>query len=83
MKVRTAQRLLEVSQSKAVETPVMGTLVKEGLTLPNSITEDIGGVLLTPRYSTKQLRRINKRLKNKKRQEERWARKQLGVIAKW
>ncbi len=83
MKTKTTQCLLEVSQSKAVEIPMLGTLVKEGRTLPNSITEDIGGILLAPRYSAKQLRRINKRLKNKKRQEEKWARKQMGFLAKW
>ena len=83
MKTKTIQCLLEVSQSKAVETPVMGILVKEGQNLPNSITEDIGGILLAPRYSAKQLRRINRHLKNKKRQEEKWARKQMGFLAKW
>ena len=83
METKTIQCLLEVSQSEAVETPVMGTLVQEGLSLPNSITEDIGGMLLAPRYSVKQLRRINRHLKNKKRQEEKWVRKQLGFIAKW
>ena len=51
MKTKTIQRLLEVSQSKAVNTPVMGTLVKEGQTLPNSVTEDIGGFSLSPGYS--------------------------------
>ena len=76
-------RLLEVSQSKAVNTPVMGTLVKEGQTLPNSVTEDIGGFSLAPGYSKTQLRRINNRLRNKERQEKKWTRKQLGVIAKW
>ena len=83
METKTIQRLSEVSQSKAVEIPMLGTLVKEGRTLPNSITEDIGGILLAPRYSAKQLRRINKRLKNKKRQEEKWARKQMRFLAKW
>ena len=68
---------------KAVETPVMEILVKEGQNLPNNITEDIGGILLAPRYSAKQLRRINRHLKNKKRQEEKWARKQMGFLAKW
>jgi len=83
MKTKTIQRLLEVSQSKAVNTPVMGTLVKEGQTLPNSVTEDIGGFSLSPGYSIRQLRRINNRLKNKERQERKWSQKQLGVIAKW
>ena len=77
------QCLSEVSQSKAVEIPMLGILVKEGRTLPNSITEDIGGILLAPRYSAKQLRRINKRLKNKQRQEEKLARKQMRFLAKW
>ena len=83
MKTKTIQRLLEVSQSKAVNTPVMGTLVKEGQTLPNSVTEDIGGFSLSPGYSIRQLRRINNCLKNKERQERKWSQKQLGVIAKW
>jgi len=83
MKTKTIQRLLEVSQSKAVNTPVMGTLVKEGQTLPNSVTEDIGGFSLSPGYSIRQLRRINNCLKNKEREERKWSQKQLGVIAKW
>ena len=83
MNTKTVYRLLEVSQSKAVNIPVMGTLVKEGQTLPNSVTEDIGGFSLAPGYSKTQLRRINNRLRNKERQEKKWTRKQLGVIAKW
>ena len=83
MNTKTTYRLLEVSQSKAVNTPVMGTLVKEGQTLPNSVTEDIGGFSLSPGYSIRQLRRINNCLKNKERQERKWSQKQLGVIAKW
>jgi hypothetical protein len=83
MKTKTVYRLLEVSQSKAANTPVMGTLVKEGQTLPNSVTEDIGGFSLSPGYSLRQLRRINNCLKNKERQERKWSQKQLGVIAKW
>ena len=83
MNTKTTYRLLEVSQSKAVNTPVMGTLVKEGQTLPNSVTEDIGGFSLASGYSKTQLRRINNRLRNKERQEKKWTRKQLGVIAKW
>ena len=83
MKTKTVYRLLEVSQSKAANTPVMGTLVKEGQTLPNSVTEDIGGFSLAPSYSKTQFRQINNRLKNKERQERKWTRKQLGVIAKW
>ena len=83
MKVRTTQRLLEVSQSKAVETPVMETLVKEGRTLPNSVTEDIGGFSLAPSYSAKELRRINKRLKYNNRQSTKSAKKQWRFTTKW
>ncbi len=34
--------------------------VKEGATLPNSETEDVGGFSLCPTYSAKQLRRIER-----------------------
>ena len=83
METKTIQCLLEVSQSEAVNTPVMGILVKEGLTLPNSVTEDIGGFSLAPRYSAKQLRGINRRLKYKNRQDERSARKQWRDTTRW
>ena len=83
MKTKTIQCLFEVSQSKAVNTPVMGILVREGLNLPSSVTEDTGGFSLAPRYSAKQIRQINKRLKYKNRQEEKLARKQFGFVAKW
>ena len=83
MKTQTIQRLLEVSQSKAVNTPVMGTLVKEGQTLPNSVTEDIGGFSLAPYYSRKELRNISKRLKYKNRQAAKAVKKQWGFTGKW
>ena len=83
MKAKTIQRLLEVSQFKAVNTPVMGTLVKEGQTLPNSVTEDIGGFSLSPYYSTKELRNISKRLKYKNRQAAKAVKKQWRFTAKW
>ena len=83
METQTIQRLSEASQSKAVETPVMGTLVKEGQTLPNSITEDIGGFSLAPRYSAKQLGQINRRLKYKNRQLSKSAQKHWRFAAKW
>lgn len=35
---------------------------KEGKTLPNSVTEDVGGFSLMPTYSKKQLRGMNRRL---------------------
>jgi len=37
------------------------TSKKEGKTLANSVTEDIGGFSLMPEYSVKQLRRISRR----------------------
>ena len=83
MKTKTIHRLLEVSQSKAVNTPVMGTLVKEGQTLPNSVTEDIGGFSLAPHYSRKELRNISKRLKYKNRQASKAVKKQWGFTGKW
>ena len=42
------------------------TSKKEGKTLPNSVTEDIGGISLMPSYSAKQLRSIKRREKNRK-----------------
>ena len=83
MKAKTIQRLFEVSQSEAVNTPVMGILVKEGLTLPNSVTEDIGGFSLAPRYSAKQLDRITKRLKYRNRQSTKSAKRQWRFTSKW
>jgi len=83
MKTQTMQRLLEVSQSEAVNTPVMGILVKEGLTLPNSVTEDIGGFSLAPSYSAKELRRINNRLKYNNRQSSKSAKKQWRFTSSW
>ena len=43
------------------------TSKKEGKTLPNSVTEDIGGFSLMPNYSVKQLRTIQRREKNNAR----------------
>ena len=34
--------------------------MKEGKTLPNSVTEDVMGMALMPQYSTRQLRKINR-----------------------
>jgi len=44
---------------------VGSTPVKEGKNLPNSVTEDICGISIMPNYSAKQLRRIERRQKNK------------------
>ena len=41
--------------------------VKEGKNLPNSVTEDIGGFSLMPRYSARQMRAIHRRVVNKRR----------------
>lgn len=83
MKTQTIQRLLEVSQSEAVNTPVMGTLVKDGLTLPNSVTEDVGGFSLMPTYSAKQLRRIDRKQRYKDRSLAKSARKELELMTRW
>jgi hypothetical protein len=40
-----------------------GYQVEDGLNLPNSETEDVGGFSLRPNYSVKQLRRINRLLR--------------------
>lgn len=60
MKQKLIELSVRASQSKAVNTPVWKTLVKEGQSLPNSITEDVGGFSLCPTYSGKQLRRIRR-----------------------
>jgi len=49
------------------EIPVGRMLVKEGKNLPNSVTEDVGGFSLMPRYSAKQMRAIHRRVVNKRR----------------
>jgi len=61
MKPKTIQSLLETWQPEPAETPSWKTMVKEGKNLPNSVTEDIGGFSLMPRYSAKQLRGIHRR----------------------
>jgi len=55
--------------------------VQEGKTLPNSVTEDIGGFSLTPAYSVKQLRCIGK--KHGKKGITRKARNQWRMVATW
>jgi len=60
------QNQLTVCQQLAWEpnptkNPVGRTPVKEGTNLPNSETEDVGGITLCPTYSTKQLRSIQRR----------------------
>ena len=39
---------------------------KDGLRLPNSVTEDVGGISLMPHYSAKQQRSIARRRKGRK-----------------
>jgi len=58
-KIQT-QCLLETWQPKPTKKLVRGTPVKEGKTLPNSVTEDVMGMALMPHYSTRQLRKINR-----------------------
>jgi len=54
------QCLLETWQPEPTKTLVSEIPMKEGKTLPNSVTEDVLGIGLMPKYSTKQLRKINK-----------------------
>ena len=54
------QCLLEIWQPEPTKTLVSEIPMKEGKTLPNSVTEDVLGIGLMPKYSTKQLRKINK-----------------------
>jgi hypothetical protein len=56
----TTQCLLETWQPEPTKTLVSEIPMKEGKTLPNSVTEDVLGIGLMPKYSTKQLRKINK-----------------------
>ena len=52
--------LLETWQPESKK-PLVGEIpVKEGKTLPNSVTEDVTGMALMPQYSTRQLRKINR-----------------------
>ena len=77
------QCLIEIWQPKPTKTLVREFPVKEGKTLPNSITEDIGGFSLAPYYSTKELRNISKRLKYKNSQAAKVVKKQWGFARKW
>ena len=77
----TTQCLLETWQPKPNKSLVGEIPVQEGKTLPNSITEDIGGFSLTPAYSIKQLRCIGK--KHGKKGITRKARNQWMMVATW
>ena len=54
------QCLLETWQPEPTKTLVSEKPMKEGKSLPNSVTEDVLGIGLMPKYSSKQLRKINK-----------------------
>jgi hypothetical protein len=60
MQTKQIQCLLETWQPEPTKTLVSETPVKEGKNLPNSVTEDVIGIGLMPKYSSKQLRKINK-----------------------
>ena len=64
--------VLETEKLSLKEIPVGRILVKEGKNLPNSTTEDVGGISLRPIYSAKQLRSIHRRKV-----------KQRRIIASW
>jgi len=60
MNTTNTQCLLETWQPEPKK-PLVGKIpVKEGKTLPNSVTEDVMGMALMPQYSTRQLRKINR-----------------------
>ena len=77
----TIQCLLETWQPEPNKSLVGEIPVQDGKTLPNSVTEDIGGFSLTPAYSVKQLRCIGK--KHGKRGITRKARNQWRMVAEW
>ena len=83
MKTRTIQSLSETWQPEPVEIPSWKTMVKEGNNLPNSITEDIVGFSLMPRYSVKQLRRIVLKQKHKNRCLAKTAKKEWRIAKRW
>lgn len=83
MKTRTIQSLSETWQPEPAEIPAWKTLVKEGYNLPNSVTEDIGGFSLMPHYSIKQLRRIDRKQKNKNRSISKTAKREWRMAKKW
>ena len=60
MQQQQTQSLLETWQPKPTKELVRGTPVKEGKTLPNSVTEDVLGMGLMPQYSRRQLRKIGR-----------------------
>ena len=60
MKTKLTQCLVETWEPNPEKIQVGRTPVKEGKSLPNSETEDIGGFSLAPSYSAKQLRRIDR-----------------------
>ena len=63
MNTTNTQCLLETWQPEPKK-PLVGEIpVKEGKTLPNSVTEDVMGMGLKPQYSTRQLRKINRQQK--------------------
>jgi len=83
MKARQIQSLYGIRQPKPAEIPAWKMLVKEGSNLPNSITEDIGGFSLMPRYSVKQLRRMDRKQKHKNRCISRAAKKEWRLAKRW
>ena len=60
MNTTNTQCLIETWQPEPKK-PLVGEIpVKEGKTLPNSVTEDVMGMALMPQYSTRQLRKMNR-----------------------
>jgi len=83
MKAKTNQCLVENWQPEPAEIPSWKTMVKEGNNLPNSVTEDIGGFSLMPRYSEKILRRMNMTQKFKNKDLSRTAKNDWRLNKRW
>jgi len=83
MKTRTIQSLSETWQPEPAEIPSWKAMVKEGNNLPSSVTEDIGGFSLMPRYSEKILRRMNMTQKFKNKDLSRTAKNDWRLNKRW
>ena len=83
MKPKKIQSLVETWQPKPAEIPAWKTLVKEGKSLPNSVTEDIGGFSLMPYYNVKQLRKMDRRQKRKNRSISKAAKREWRLMTTW
>jgi|SRR3954447_11228254 hypothetical protein len=58
-KTKNIGQRLTWEQPRPIRQQVRKYPAKDGASIPNSVTEDIGGFSIAPWYSLKQLRRIN------------------------